>query len=332
MRSATDSLAMPRMKREASEMSVSMFDLPPAKRITRAPSVQLRHLQARQINLNDLTVATEKKVKQKARIEEELRGAINNLKKPNRGAAIKEYVDETEQRSLGSTSMRKKTAGPVRKFQPANSVQVTATPRHVRKTDALAPTTANKSRINHDDEMQPPSSGNSCIPSSAVQPSRNGRIAFNQPQFTRKPADVGNSVAETPSRGRSKTVTFPDFDKRVPSSSFSSSQPAAVHLEAAATAQTPIRSSAKPLHFPSIRSQQISDDTILQTPSKPRDVEKKNIFAFATPQRPASGGTPAPVPQTPDPPQNTTIPKSVDVDDEKAFYDALGWNDYDDLA
>jgi len=201
---------MPRFKREASE--ISLLDIPPIRPAVRGSSVQLKHLQQRQIDLNAITVATENKLKRKANIEEELRGAINTLKKPNRGLAVKDYVESTEQRSLGSKSMRKKTAGPIRKvLQNAENVQVTATPRHNRKTNALIPMTAQKAQAEHHNEPLPPSSGDFCIPSSTVRPSTGGRSEMRQPFFHSKRLDTGKSVTETPSRGSSKMVSFGDL-------------------------------------------------------------------------------------------------------------------------
>jgi DNA replication regulator SLD3 len=337
MRSATDSLTMPRLKREASEMSVSMFDIPPAKPATRGTSVQLKHLQARQIDINALTIATEKKLRQKAKIEEELKGAINTLKKPNRGLAIKEYVDNTEQRSLGSTSMRKKTAALNRKIlHNVNNVQVTATPRHVRKTDALVPVTATKTRVDDHDEVAP-SSGDICIPSSTVRPSSSGRIAFKQPVFISKANGAGNSVIDTPSRGRSKTVSFTSFDKPQLSSGLSDLQPTTNLRTDPAIVQTPSRPSTNSFHFASVHSQATSEDTILQTPSKPKRVEKKTAAIFATPQKPPRSIAAA-VPQTPDPPKSMTAsktmtgPHTVDLDEGMDIYAALGWDDFDELA
>jgi DNA replication regulator SLD3 len=331
---------MPRLKREASEMSVSMFDIPTAKPATRGTSVQLKHLQARQIDINALTIATEKKLRQKAKIEEELKGAINTLKKPNRGLAVKEYVDNTEQRSLGSTSMRKKTAALSRKIlHNVNNVQVTATPRNVRKTDALVPVTANKTRVDHHDEVAP-SSGDICIPSSTVRPSSSGRTSFKQPVFVSNGNAAANSVVDTPSRGRPKTVSFSNFDELPLSSSSSLANPpfaTSCHTEPA-LAQTPNRASTNIFHFPSIRSQPTSEDMFPHTPSKPNRVETETAAISATPQKTSSRSLVATVPQTPDPPKTTAVPQNtidshhVDLDDGTDIYAALGWDDFDELA
>jgi DNA replication regulator SLD3 len=343
IRSATDSQAIPRLKREASELSTSLFDISPAKPATRGTSVQLKHLQSRQIDLNALTIATEKKLKQKAKIEEELKGAINTLKKPNRGLAVKEYVEETEQRSLGSTSMRKKTAGPIRKIlHNVDNVQVTATPRHKRTTTALLPTSTKRPRLEDHSELHPPSSGDFCVPSSTVRPSSGGRSVFNRPLFSGEQNEAGTSVVDTPSRGRSKTVSFGDSNKQSLFSSLPISRPAITLSQQDAIGQAPSRSSSRPLHFPSIRSQHTVDDTVPQTPSKSERMEKKGSTIFATPQKPNAAvfatpqklpprNVPATVPQTPDPSKTEAVSVSVELEDGKNIYDALGWNDFDEL-
>ena len=52
----------------------------------------------REVDLNAISHATEMKLKRKALVEEELKGAIATLKKPNRCLAVKEFVESIEQR------------------------------------------------------------------------------------------------------------------------------------------------------------------------------------------------------------------------------------------
>lgn len=326
-RSATDS-AMPRMKREASE--ISLRDISPVRPATRGTSVQLKHLQQRQIDMTALAAATKAKLNRKANIEEQLKGAIHTLKKPNRGLAVKEYVESNEQRSLGSASMRKKTARKV--LQNSPNVQVSATPRVIRKTDHFVPMTAQKSRLQQEYSEQEPPSSISCIPSSAIRPPTSGRTTNNQPLFRRAQFDTSISVSETPSRGRSKITSFSDLNNPSLPPEYSSS----THLKAhgmTTIESTPSRRSSKHSFFPPKISH--TDDTVPQTPSKPhRGFENKRPPLFATPQKPTSWPSAPNVQQTPEPlPKLTTTPKQpTSVDDGRDLYDALGWNDdFDDI-
>jgi hypothetical protein len=65
--------------------------------------------------------------------------------------------------------------------------------------------------------------------------------------------------------------------------------------------------------------------TIFATPQKP------NAAVFATPQKLPPRNLPAAVPQTPEPSKTEAVSVSVELDDGKNIYDALGWNDFDEL-
>jgi len=88
------------LKRESSEVSLS--DIP----IKRAAVEKSKRYSQREVDLSAVSHATEVRLKKKAIIEEELRGAIATLKKPNRGLAIKEFIESVEQRvsSVGTSS------------------------------------------------------------------------------------------------------------------------------------------------------------------------------------------------------------------------------------
>jgi len=95
LRSAT-APALPGLKRESSEMSLS--DIP-----LKRPSVEKSKLYSqREVDLSAMTNATEAKLRRKASVEEELRGAIATLKKPNRSLAVKELNEPFEQRLFGA--------------------------------------------------------------------------------------------------------------------------------------------------------------------------------------------------------------------------------------
>ena len=102
LRSAT-APALPGLKRESSDVSLS--DIP-----LKRPSVEKsKRYSQREVDLSAISNATEAKLKRKAVLEEELRGAIVMLKKPNRSLAVKELNESFEQRVPGiGTSSRSK--------------------------------------------------------------------------------------------------------------------------------------------------------------------------------------------------------------------------------
>jgi len=205
VRSATDTL----IKRETSETPLSAIphlkdSRPPSR--SRQPSVQLQHLNRRQVDLNAISAATEAKLKRKAVIEEELKEAITTLKKPNRGLAIKEFVEASDQRTFASTSKRKKDMTARRVLQNVRNVQVLATPKHERKIDALAPRDVMEIRKEGSVPLHPPSSGE-FIPASVMKASTQKSQSWDK--TTRiPPSTVYSVIADTPCRGPAKTVSF----------------------------------------------------------------------------------------------------------------------------
>ena len=67
----------------------------------------------REVDLRAASQATEAKMKKKASIEQELRGAIAALKKPNPRMAVKELVEATEKRAAGPHSRSKLSGFPL---------------------------------------------------------------------------------------------------------------------------------------------------------------------------------------------------------------------------
>jgi DNA replication regulator SLD3 len=329
-RSATDSM-MPRLKRETSD--ISLLEIPQARPVKRDSSVQLKHLRQRQIDMFAISAATDAKLKQKAKIAEDLKDAISTLKKPNRGQAVKDYVDASEQRSLGSASMRKKTAGTNRKiFQ---NVQVSATPRTARKRDALRPAVPSYSQGTHalDFDIPPFPSSDFMIPSSAIRPLQLTESGKTPSSNHLQP----HGVTETPSRGKSKMVSFDSSPPSMP-------QEEAHHNfigSAAAANPTSVTS------FTDFLKQEIAQDGTTQNPSREKQTEKRTRPAFTTPQKPkaifATPTKPAPVFATPQKriERPITVAQTPETRREEAgdavggqsIYDALGWNDdYDELV
>ena len=99
-RSATDS-ALPGLKREVSDTSLSTIPL------NRVALQKSHRYSQREVDLKIVTHAAEAKLKKKAKIEQELQGAIAALKKPNPRMAAKELVEAAERRAISSNSRSK---------------------------------------------------------------------------------------------------------------------------------------------------------------------------------------------------------------------------------
>ena len=61
-----------------------------------------KHYSHREVDLTVASQATETKLQRKAAFEQELKGAIAALKKPNPRLAVKELVESAEQRVAGA--------------------------------------------------------------------------------------------------------------------------------------------------------------------------------------------------------------------------------------
>lgn len=102
-RSNTDS-ALPGLKREVSDTSLTAISL------NRVALHKTKRYTQREVDLKAASQAAEAKAKKKARVEQELQGAIAALKKPNPRLAVKELVEAAEQRTAGSHSRSKSYA------------------------------------------------------------------------------------------------------------------------------------------------------------------------------------------------------------------------------
>lgn len=319
-RAATDSV-MPRMTRETSD--ISLLEIPQARPVQRNSSVQLKHLKHRQIDMFAISAATEAKQKQKAKIQEDLKNAVDILKKPNRGQAVKDYVDASEQRSLGSASMRKKTGTNRKIFQ---NVQVSATPRTSRRRDALRLAVPSYSQAAHAPDLGIPPfpSSDFVIPSSAIRPPQSTESGKAPSSGHVQP----DGIAETPSRGKSKMVTF---DSSPPTMYQDDVQDDFIGA-------TPVAKTS----FTDFLKQRVARDRATQSPGQETQLERRVGPDFTTPQKPkaifATPIKPAPVfatqvkiartltaiAQTPEARKEKV---AAEVEAEPNIYDALGWND-----
>jgi DNA replication regulator SLD3 len=299
-RSTTDSALIRDIKREGSEARLSAipFQRSPSKDNRRSMS-QYRHLEGRELDLTTPSAAVTAKLKQKQRVEEDLKEAITALKKPNRGLAVGGYVDEVERRGISSASRSRKQPNPTRKV--VKDIQVTATPRVGRRTkDIMEQTPSHHSHISNPfarfSTSAVPSPGAFCIPSSgsrqpAVVPGTAHRSATGRNL-------VHHNIAETPSKAPSAKL----FDS------------GAVRRTIFATPSKPNTSAATDRH-------------IFETPGKavrsspPASANVSQTAVVATPTKPTS------VPYT------DAIPapwSNKDRTEESSIYAALGWDDDDD--
>ncbi|KAF2794891.1 hypothetical protein K505DRAFT_324445 [Melanomma pulvis-pyrius CBS 109.77] len=295
-RSTTDSALLNGIKREGSEVPLGAipFQRSPSNAARHSMS-QLKHLKGREIDLTTPSAAVSAKLQQKKRVEEDLKEAILALKKPNRGLAAGIYVDDVERRGVGS-SKSKKAPSATRKV--SKDVQVSATPRAVRRTKNIERTPFHDPFVR--DHDAPPSS-NFCIPSSGVRqtaptiaetpskpPSRADltgparKIIFATPVKGRAPAPESSAIFSTPIQAASPQTSFAAETSVfcTPMKSLASSPPNPAPAPAPVVSATPTKEGATTRHLPM---------TVFSTPAKRIEEPSDNIF------------------------------------------DALGWNDDDDL-
>ncbi|KAL8739042.1 MAG: hypothetical protein Q9181_000224 [Wetmoreana brouardii] len=191
-RSATDSI-LPNLKREPSETALNAL---PAKKATLHES---KRYSQREVDLRAVSQAAEAKIRKKANVEEELRGAIAALKRPNPRMAVKEFVEAAERRAAGAKS--RKSKNPV--WNPlAQSVQVMATPSANRRKDVFAtlPSQVPTSAIMPQELEEIPPSSCTRVPASAIKPPTE-RIVDSNPRPKKRLMPTGD---QTPTRGPSK--------------------------------------------------------------------------------------------------------------------------------
>jgi DNA replication regulator SLD3 len=302
-RSATDSAVLKGIKREGSEAPLSAipFQRSPS-RDTRRSMSQYRHLEGRELDLTTPSAAVTAKLKQKQRVEEELKEAITALKKPNRGLAAGGYVEEVERRSLGPSSRSRKQLNPTRKV--VKDVQVTATPRVGRRTKDMVEQTPNHHHISNPfarlSTSAAPSSSDFFIPSSgacqqAMVPGTVHRSATARHL-------VHQNVAETPSKAPNTKAFDSGAARRTIFATPSKPSMASTSRSASHIFESPIKTigSSPPT------SANVPQTAVAATPIKSLSV-------------PVSEARPA-------------ISLKPVQDEEPSIYASLGWDDDDDFA
>lgn len=304
-RSATDSALMKNIKREGSEVPLSAipFQRSPSTSNRRSMS-QFRHLEGRELDLTTPSAAVTAKLKQKKRVEEELKEAITALKKPNRGIAAGGYVDDIERRSIGQSSRSRKQLHPTRKI--VKDVQVTATPRVGRRTKDMVEQTPTHhyhtgnpfARITT--SAAPPSS-DFCIPSSGTrQPTSIVPGTVQRSATARHLAHT--SIADTPSKAPSTKSFDSGAARRTIFSTPSKPSLASTHGNFPSAAHV-LESPAKDMESSPPTIANLEQTAIVATPTRSTSVASMRMSPSAGPKSPQ--------------------------DEEPSIYAALGWDDDD---
>ncbi|KAF2231504.1 hypothetical protein EV356DRAFT_518518 [Viridothelium virens] len=280
-------LLPPPIKRESSEVpslsslpvhrSPSISAARPSTSLSRLPtqntslprpslaSASMKRFSQREVDLDAMSTANAAKLRRKADIERKLHEAISALKKPRREVVGREVVEEAERRVAAKgkgAGSRSGGAGGAR--MGLQSVQVTATPKKGRRSREVVMVTPRRvsksgglvSQVEmagygeDGEEMDLPSS--SFVPSTAVKRSGEPTILDTGqriPESARALMErrMNEGVAETPSRGPAKRVSF-----------FTSSS---------ITAEKPSLASGDAV------------EELFQTPRKPRTVRSETVFA-----------------------------------------------------
>ena len=304
-RSATDTaLLRQSIKRETSEVPLSVIPFQRSPSRARQSMSQLRHLQGREMDLTSTSAAAAAKLKHKARVEDDLKEAIATLKKPNRGMAAGSYMADIEKRGLGSANRSRKPVNPVRRI--ANNVQVTATPRASRRTKNVIEQTPVHYR--HDPftvlaATEPAPLNHLCVQSSGVRPTSSVvSSTIQRNTTTRELAHSG--IAETPSKAPTTKVFTSGAARRT-------------------IFATPVKASAQ-----LFREDVHSTSNVFETPVKTigssplmaKDITSPIIAATPVKTTVSNFGV-API--------ALATPAKAE---EPSIYDALGWNDDDDFA
>ncbi|KAI9683484.1 MAG: hypothetical protein M1822_006024 [Bathelium mastoideum] len=318
--------------REPSTTFSATATRPPSARQRPAPTNNLHRFSQREVDFDAMTTAHQAKLRRKADVDRKLREAISAVQKPRRALAGRETADEAELRRGGrggpgfkGGSGSGSAGGGVSqgaKERRKGGVQVTATPKKGRRSADVVMVTPHRvgkfavhgsqlpdwgdggdisgGEIGEEEEEEADLPSSSFVPSTGVKSRGDLSVppttSHGIPASARALMDrrMNEGVAETPSRGPAKRVSF-----------FTSSS---VTVEGRQTSQAKEMASNELSETPRKASDgYLVPDSVLVTPMASR---KTNMFA-ADADKPSSQETRA----------------------EKSIYDALGWNDdIDDLA
>ena len=238
--------------------------------------------------------AKKRKLDMVAQQKKELREAIDALKKPNRTSAASLFMDEIESRSVDARTGLKKMDTPV---------QITATPKRssARHTSHSEPELPLMPRMIAREEL-------SAIPSSTSKPPQISSV--HEPLTSAKKRAVPSAIQDTPSRGSARTSD--PLSLREPM--LVAATPAGNRFRPALPVETPLKVMTR------------SGRPVLFTPIKRNDVSMDDAFRDA-PEIPADAGKAM---------DRVMGGKGVELrvghdSGELNIYQALGWDDDDDL-
>ncbi|KAF2761858.1 hypothetical protein EJ05DRAFT_482681 [Pseudovirgaria hyperparasitica] len=331
-RSATDSAIIPGLKSERSDTPLSAIPLDRGSSVSsRAPISQYHRFASREVDLTAMSTVTAAKRKRKEAIEEQLKQAISTLKKPNRGLAVKEFVDSADLRANKSSTKVKRTAG-IKSVPP---VQVTATPKRARTskyhTQSQSPAEEPSQPSMYEQEQLPSSA--SYVPSSAIRPPHSACVpgtVLKSRQSHAPNATRSNGVEETPSRGPAKRISdYSELGKvklptpgqvlQTPIRPMNKSLPNVTCNAMGSPIARPLfqRMDKKPPSKPAATLEAFAPTEQTQSLRNMEHIEKRDHSIFTTPvKKPLAVDTKA----------------GRDENTATNIYDMLGWNDDDDDA
>jgi len=202
-RSSTDSVLMPHLKRETSEIPLDQI---PRKMSQPQPPrgmsvLDKNRIRQREVDFSALSQAQEAKKKKQADVEQKLRDAISGLRKPNRDVASKALTEATEQRQIIAQARAK--ASQLQRQRSSNNVQIDATPKHGRVKMITATPDDHRYASAH-----VPSSS-SVVPSSSMRPPPEMLADDEVPQTGHRPNHM--LIQSTPTRDHSEGSMKPSM-------------------------------------------------------------------------------------------------------------------------
>ena len=351
LRSTTEP-TLPSLKREISDQALASIPL------NRAPSIHAqKRFSQREVDLRSAAAATEAKIKKKTAVEQELKGAIAALKKPNARMAVKELVEASERRKDTFGKGRARKGEPMRNpFAQSMGVQVMATPMKNRSRNALQrpglPRMAATQplltlHVQHEEEDEDleeiPQSSAERVPESTVKASSRGTVCKQPMREVEQTPTRGNSrftakVSTIPTSTREplqRSLTTPSLTRRPDPPPLQAVPHSPTLLPSFATPTKPalaphaIPSERRPTPLAVARSGE--DNTIGQSSLK--ETSQQQRFAHRQVGRSQevhrSGALDATIPTEVLPQEKNT---SAERQDEENVYAALGWDDeLDDL-
>ncbi|KAI9777809.1 MAG: hypothetical protein M1816_004409 [Peltula sp. TS41687] len=311
--------AVPALKRERTGTPIPMSEIPTKgsrqMSVSRSGVLNSKELRQREVDLSVIAnkKGVEAKSKKNSQIETELKGAITALRKPNRGLAVKDYVESCESRTLNGGSNVKRS----RKWTgsiTARSVQVEATPRRKNKmamTRAVFPVSE-----------QAVLDETNCVPSSSLPPQIQNMHSEQQDMISPVARRTLPTVQDTPCRGLSKFTRIPSSTRRTqeqapftsPSRvSYEETSLSTIMNTNAIVSETPAGRAWKRSQKLIVESHVTKQEEVEERSTEEEDVRMRQVTVMAS--------------------ATTTTMRRIEVDNERSIYENLGWEDeLDELA